>query len=234
MKVFVGWDSRLGIACDVAISSIRKHNPTVEVYPIKQFELRDSGIFTREKREHISSTEFTITRFLTPYLAGDTGYSIFMDCDMALTTDITKVLAEADLSKTVSCVQHDYSKFTHKHLDVKMDGQPNVMYPRKNWSSFMLFNNAKCKHITPDYVNTASPKDLHRMYWADEDIGELHHRWNYMAGYYFDNDYANIHWTDGGPWFKEYRDCPLNNVWYNELFDYFEAKKFFDIKEINT
>ena len=55
------------------------------------------------------------------------------------------------------------------------------------------------------------------MNWAFS-VGELHHRWNYLAGYYTDKDYSIIHWTDGGPWFEDYRDCPLNELWYNELF----------------
>lgn len=216
LTVFIGWDSREDIAYEVAKSSILRHNPDVKVYPLKLHEMKEKGFYWRPE-DKAGSTEFTISRFLVPYLSEYNGYSIFMDCDMVLTTDITKIMDEADLGKTVNCVQHDYEQFGELS-DVKMDGKVQAHYPRKNWSSVMLFNNKKCTPLTLDYVNSATPKQLHRMMWADEDIGELHHRWNYLAGYYNDDDYSIIHWTDGGPWFENYRDCPLNEVWYNELF----------------
>jgi len=182
LKVFIGWDSREDIAYQVARSSILRHNPNVEVIPIKQYEMREKNLYWREEDKK-GSTEFTITRFLVPYLSNYEGYSLFMDCDMVLTTDVLNILKEADLSKAVNCVQHDYNKFSQLSEE-KMDGQKQTYYPRKNWSSVMLFNNEKCKQLSLEYVNTATPKDLHRMVWADEDIGELHHRWNYLAGYY--------------------------------------------------
>ncbi|MCG7944957.1 MAG: glycosyltransferase [Candidatus Thiodiazotropha taylori] len=232
LKIFVGWDSRLGIVNDVAISSIKKHAPHAEVYPLKQFQLRDSKIYNRPV-DNKASTEFTITRFLPPALCYYEGYSMFMDCDMILTTDIHKILDECDLDKTINCVKHDYSKFEQNgnHGTVKMDGRHQEIYPRKNWSSVMVFNNAKCKEtLTPDYINQAEPKHLHRMTWANEDIGEIQHRWNYLVGYHTDEDYSLIHWTDGGPWFDDYRDPPLSDLWYNELFDHFEAKKLYNIE----
>ena len=216
LTVFIGWDSREDIAYQVAKASILRHNPNVNVQPLKLYELREKGLYTRDV-DAAGSTEFTISRFLAPLMCDYKGYSVFMDCDMVLTTDIANIMKEADLSKTVNCVQHDYEQFGELS-DVKMDGKVQAHYPRKNWSSVMLFNNAKCTELTKDYVNKATPKELHRMMWADEDIGELHHRWNYLAGYYNDDDYSIIHWTDGGPWFDNYRDCPLNEIWYNELF----------------
>ena len=225
LKVFIGWDSREPIAYDVARASILRHNPNIEVVPVKRDELIAQGIFTREADQG-ASTEFTMTRFFIPYLSNYEGYSLFMDCDMVLTTDIAKILDDANLTNAVSCVQHDYDKFDDLS-DEKMDGQKQVHYPRKNWSSVMLFNNAACKELTLDYCNTASAKDLHRMNWASS-VGELHHRWNYLAGYYKDNDYNLIHWTDGGPWFENYRDCPLNHIWYNELFYLFGIHDRYD------
>ena len=215
LKVFIGWDSREDIAYEVARASILRHNPNIEVIPVKRDELISQGLYSRGT-DNGASTEFTMTRFFVPYLSNYEGYSLFMDCDMVLTTDISKILEEADLSKAVNCVQHDYEQFGELS-DTKMDGQVQAHYPRKNWSSVMLFNNELCKELTLEYCNTASAKDLHRMNWAFS-VGELHHRWSYLAGYYTDKDYSIIHWTDGGPWFEDYRDCPLNELWYNELF----------------
>ena len=106
---------------------------------------------------------------------------------------------------------------------MKMDGQMQHVYPRKNWSSVMLFNNAKCKMLTPEIVNKETPMYLHRMLWADDKIGSLPPKYNLLAGYYdfAKEDPALIHYTDGGPWFKEYRNCPHGDLWQNELKEMF-------------
>ena len=103
-----------------------------------------------------------------------------------------------------------------------MDGKMQHVYPRKNWSSVMLFNNKACTSLTPEVINTESPMYLHRMLWANEEIGELPHKWNNLAGYYENLDNGIIHYTDGGPWFKEYRDCPYSEEWKNALRELYE------------
>jgi len=159
LKVFIGWDSREDIAYEVAKHSILKHNPNIEVYPLKLYELREKGIYTREDDKK-GSTEFTISRFLVPFLSGYKGYSLFMDCDMVCLNDLEFVLEFQDaLTNPVSCVKHDYSPKSK----MKMDGQMQHVYPRKNWSSVMLFNNSKCKMLTPDIVNTETPMYLHNV-----------------------------------------------------------------------
>ena len=183
LKVFIGWDSREDIAFEVLKHSILKHNPDVEIYALKQHELRAQGVYQRSV-DTAGSTEFTMTRFLVPYLSGYEGYSLFMDCDMVLTGDITGIMEEADLNRAVNCVKHNYDEIGQYLTETKMDGKPQATYPRKNWSSVMLFNNKLCESLTPEAVNHAGPAWLHRMNWAENDIGELHHRWNYLAGYY--------------------------------------------------
>ncbi|MAE55628.1 MAG: glycosyltransferase [Porticoccaceae bacterium] len=220
LKVFIGWDSREDIAYQVAKHSILKHNPNIEVYPLKLYELREKGIYSREDDKK-GSTEFTISRFLVPFLSGYKGHSLFMDCDMICLDDLEFVLEFQDAAlNPVSCVQHDYSPKSK----MKMDGQMQHIYPRKNWSSVMLFNNSKCKNLTPDIVNTETPMYLHRMLWADEKIGSLPVKFNFLAGYYdFDEEQPIlIHYTDGGPWFKEYRDCPHGDLWKNEVKEMFD------------
>ena len=220
MKVFVGYDTREDIAYQVCKHSITTKQPLADVRPLRQQELRDAGWYTRPI-DKLASTEFTFTRFLIPELTNFEGWALFMDCDMILTTDIKELFDQADPKYAVMCVQHDY---TPKE-GTKMDGQKQTIYPRKNWSSVMLFN---CSHpsnatLTQDLVNNPEINGayLHRFSWLkDEEIGELDHTWNYLVGVYDDIDTPKlIHYTEGGPWFENYRDCEFNELWKQELFD---------------
>jgi len=220
MKVFVGYDTREDIAYQVCKHSILNKQPNADVRPLKQQELRDAGWYTRSI-DKLASTEFTFTRFLIPELTNFKGWALFMDCDMILTTDIKELFDQADDKYAVMCVQHDY---TPKE-GVKMDGQKQTIYPRKNWSSVMLFN---CAHpsnaaLTMDLVNSPEINGayLHRFSWLkDEEIGELDHTWNYLVGVYDDIDTPKlIHYTEGGPWFENYRDCEFADLWKAELQD---------------
>lgn len=209
LKVFIGWDSREQEAYHVAKASIEKYS-SVEVIPIIKQDLIDQGIYTRGE-DFLASSEFTITRFLVPYLSDYKGLSLFMDCDIICDVNIETILEEIDEKKSVSVVKHDYVPKT----PIKMDGKSQHVYPRKNWSSVMLFDNHKCSVLTPELVNKSEPSYLHQFEWTfDCSIGSLDHTWNYLAGYYDDIEQPNIiHYTDGGPWFEEYRNCPLANKW---------------------
>ena len=220
MKVYVGYDTREDIAYQVCKHSITTKQPAAEIRPLKQQELRDAGWYTRPK-DKLASTEFTFTRFLIPELMNFKGWAVFMDCDMILTTDIKELFDQADDKYAVMCVQHDY---TPKE-GTKMDGQKQTIYPRKNWSSVMLFN---CGHpsnarLTQDMVNDPEINGayLHRFSWLkDEEVGELDHTWNYLVGVYDDVETPKlIHYTEGGPWFENYRDCEFNKLWKHELQD---------------
>ncbi len=223
MKVFVGYDPREDIAYQVCKHSIIAKSKDAEVYPLKQKELRDAGWYTRPT-DKLASTEFTFTRFLVPELANFKGWAVFMDCDMILTTDIKELFDQADDKYAVMCVQHDY---TPKE-GMKMDGQKQTIYPRKNWSSVMLIN---CAHpsnarLTQDMVNDTELNGayFHRFSWLkDEEVGELDHTWNYLVGVYDDIKKPKlIHYTEGGPWFENYRDCDFHAEWKTELFDMME------------
>jgi hypothetical protein len=217
-RVFVGWDSREPIAYDVARASLtRRASIPVEVIPIKQEDVRKRGLYWRDE-DPLASTEFTYTRFLTPALAGYRGWALFCDCDFLWLGDIAGLAAYATGPKAVYCVQHDY---TPKET-VKMDGKIQTAYPRKNWSSLMLFN---CDHpsvqsITPEIVNTQSGAYLHRMQWApDEDIGSLPVEWNWLEGW--NEKPANgtpkaVHYTRGGPWFREWQNVDYADLWNAE------------------
>lgn len=166
---------------------------------------------TEYKREHDpkASNEFSYTRFLTPYLAGYEGKALYLDCDTILRTDVKELFDQID-EEDVMVVQHDY---TPKD-DTKYLGAVQYAYPRKNWSSVMLFNCEKCWKLTPDYINTASPKELHRLYWA-ENIGELDKTWNHLVGEYEENPGAKlVHWTNGTPCFAGYQWQEHASEWF--------------------
>ena len=179
------------------------------VVPVILSELK--GVLTRE-RHPLQSTDFSFSRFLTPFLSDYQGWSIFMDCDMLVLDDIEKLYALRDERYAVMVVKHDHvPKETRKFLD-----QPQTAYQKKNWSSVMLFNNAQCRALTPDYVNTASGLELHQFKWLanDELIGEIPARWNHLVGYNAPNrDVSLVHYTLGGPYFQEYRDCEYADEW---------------------
>ena len=220
MKVFVGYDTREDIAYQVCKHSIESKQSDASVRPLKQQELRDAGWYTRGI-DKLASTEFTFTRFLIPELCNFNGWALFMDCDMILKTDIKQLFDQADDKYAIMCVQHDYSP----SATTKMDGQTQTIYPRKNWSSVMLFN---CGHksnakLTQNLIN--DPKItgayLHRFSWLkDKEVGELSPEWNWLVGHYKepkDGTPKLIHYTEGGPWFENYRNCEYHQDWKTEL-----------------
>lgn len=221
IKVFIGFDSREKIAYDVCKYSIQTRNKDIQIIPLIQSELRSSGVYLRPE-DKLASTEFSITRFLVPYLSDYKGISIFMDCDFLVLEDIKKLIDEIDLSKAISVVKHDYKPTE----STKMDGKLQHHYPRKNWSSLMVFNcdHPSNKKLTKELVNNETPQYLHRLSWLDDsEIGEINHTWNYLVGWY--NDIKNpkaIHFTEGGPWFKQYIDCDFSKEW---LWEYYLMKQ---------
>jgi hypothetical protein len=218
LKVFVGYDSREDIAWQVCRHSIMRHaRKPVMVAPIRQSAVRELGLYTRPL-DHTASTEFSLTRFLTPFLAAQGGWVIFCDCDFLYTVDVHEVLAGLDPSKAVYVVQHDYTP----SFCVKMDGQRQTSYPRKNWSSFMVLN---CDHpdvaaLSPAVVNTAPPAFLHRFEWIADgsDIGALELDWNFLEGEYPRPASAPrvIHFTNGGPWFDQWANVDYADLWRAE------------------
>lgn len=217
LKIYVGYDSREDIAWQVCRHSLLRHStPDLEVYPLKLTTLRELGLYTRSADK--ASTEFSLTRFLTPYLAAHDGWSVFVDCDFLFTTDVRRVLDGVSRDKALYVVQHDYTPANA----IKMDGQQQTVYPRKNWSSFMLFNNAHpvVKALMPEVVNTAAPAYLHRFQWVPDDalIGALPLGWNFLEGEYPKpvEVPSAIHYTNGGPWFDNWQDVDYAELWRAE------------------
>lgn len=214
-KVFMGHTSYQKVVYDVAKFSIESRSPDVEVRPIVQSALRELGIYDRPI-DALGSTEFSITRFLTPWLAGYKGWVLFCDNDVLCLDDINDLFDMADESKAVMVVKHRYDVIE----GIKLDGQKQTVYPRKNWSSVVLFNagHPSNRQLTPELVNSATPLYLHRFQWLeDEEIGELPVAWNWLVGVYNNHNAARlVHYTDGGPYFKSYRNCPLAHLWEDE------------------
>lgn len=218
LNVFIGYDDRETVAFHVLSHSIQRHaSGPVSITPLVQSQLREKGLYTREVGK-TESTQFSLTRFLVPALCNFGDYAIFMDCDMLMRGDVYDLIkiAKADDLRSVWCVKHDYVPKTK----LKFLHQAQTMYPRKNWSSVMVFRNKFCERLTPQYVNTASGIDLHRMAWAgvDQNIGELPLEWNHLCGEYAPNPDAKLyHYTIGGPWFRDYQFCDHSKEWFAEL-----------------
>jgi hypothetical protein len=213
IPVFIGYDEREAVAFSVLSHSIHvRTSQPVAVTPLMLSQLH--GVFTREKHP-LQSTDFSFSRFLTPWLSQYRGWSVFMDCDMLMLEDIAKLWALRDERYAVMVVKHQHvPRETQKFL-----GMPQSRYEKKNWSSVMLFNNARCTALTPEYVNAASGLDLHQFRWltSDEEIGALPKRWNHLVGYdALMADTALVHYTLGGPYFGEYASCEYADEWRAE------------------
>jgi len=218
LKVYIGYDPAEDIAWEVANHSLKRHaSRPVDVFPLKQKTLREVGLYSREV-DTKASTEFSLTRFLTPYLAANDGWALFTDCDFLFTDDIYKVFDHVTDDKAVYVVQHDYVP----SKEVKMHGVAQSVYPRKNWSSFILFNTAHpaVRALTPRVVNAESPSFLHRFQWIPDDslIGSLPLEFNFLEGEYPmpETPPKVIHYTNGGPWFDEWQNVDYANLWSSE------------------
>jgi len=237
MQIYIGFDPRETAAFAVAARSAAYHtNP--KCFPVRGLVLdllRAKGLYTRptEKRlgklydvisEHEMATEFAISRFLVPQIA-EAGWALFMDCDMLVRANLGELWRAANTSENrkyaVMCVKHNHEPENTE----KMDGQVQSRYPRKNWSSFMLFN---CDHPAnkelPRLVNKVPGRDLHRFCWLDDaEIGELGPEWNYLVGHTETNiDPKVVHYTDGGPWFAGFEDVEYAHEWRSWLYNWGE------------
>jgi hypothetical protein len=213
INIFIGYDNKEKVAFNVLSYSILKNSTKpVAITPIYLNNIKDD--FIRE-RNQLSSTEFSFSRFVIPHLMNYQGWALFMDCDMLMKADVSELWRLRDDKYAVQVCKHDYVPKTQ----TKFLGHTQTAYPKKNWSSFMLMNCKKCTQLTPDYVNKASGLELHQFKWleSDELIGELPIEWNWLANEYeYKEDVNNIHYTDGGPYFKDYKNTDYAIDWFND------------------
>ena len=156
------------------------------------------------------------------------GWAIFADGDMVCLSDIKILKSYFDPNKAVTLVKHDY-KTKHK---TKYFGQKNEDYPRKNWSSVILWNCSHEKHkiLTPHFIQNQSGAFLHRFQWLhDSEIGNIDAKWNWLAMEYEEKDNVNlIHYTIGTPCFKEYNNTSFTSYWkksFSNLLDGYYKKE---------
>lgn len=215
LRIFIGYDPNETVAYHVCVQSILSRcSLPVSITPINRKNMK----FFYRQPEYNQSTEFSFSRFLTPYLAGNTGQAIFMDCDMLVRCDIAEILDECDLHHDVFVVKHDYTpKSATKFLGNKQEA-----YPKKNWSSLMVFNcfSSRCRQLTPSVVAKESGAYLHQFDWTNGDrIGELKPEWNHLVGEYDPNPSAKIaHFTLGSPCFEGYEKQEYADEWREEFF----------------
>jgi lipopolysaccharide biosynthesis glycosyltransferase len=212
IPVFVGYDPREAIAYHVCCNSIiRNASAPVAIVPVAL------NLFSDYKETHTDgSNHFIYTRFLVPWLMGWTGRAIFIDGDMIVRGDIVELYQSLELNKDVAVVKHDYqTKQTEKYMGAK-----NENYPRKNWSSVIVWNCASYpnRRLTPEFVMASTGAFLHRFTWlADERIQELPPEWNWLPDEYGPNPDAKLlHYTLGTPCFHEYANTPQNDEWHRE------------------
>lgn len=247
LRVYIGWDPREIDAYEVAKRTLIRHSSLpVSITPLVLHQLELAGLMRRpmrklqkgkgmvikngqiEKRvitaaqslqmwDEVSdapmSTQFANSRFLTPMLA-QTGWALFVDCDVVFMADVAELFACADPDKAVMCVQH---AALEQGNGLKMDGQIQTQYNRKNWSSVMLFN---CEHpknrgLTLEMINKRPGRDLHRFCWLDDaDIGALPAEWNWLVNVQPRPAAPKLaHFTLGGPWLPQWERKPHDDIW---------------------
>lgn len=212
IRVFIGFDPREAIAYHVCANSIIRHSSK----PVAFTALALNNLQDYEEGHTDGSNQFIYSRFLVPHLMEYNGWAIFMDGDMLVRDDIEKLWALRDDSKAVMVVKHDYqTKLTEKYL-----GSKNENYPRKNWSSVILWN---CGHeankaVTPEFVQNATGAQVHRFTWLTDDlIGELPNVWNWLPDEFGANPEAKLlHYTLGTPSFHDFATTPMGDEWHRE------------------
>lgn len=213
INIFIGYDHREAIAYHVCSNSIIRHSTK----PISLTPLALKNLQDYEEKHTDGSNQFIYSRFLVPHLMNYQGWAIFMDGDMIVRDDINKLWELRDESKAVMVVKHEYqTKMSEKYLGAK-----NENYPRKNWSSVILWNcgHPANKSVTPEFVQNATGAQVHRFTWLSDDlIGELPKEWNWLdVEYQWNPDAKLVHYTLGTPCFHEFANQgDFADEWHRE------------------
>ena len=222
MRAYIGSDPREQAAVDVAVKTLRKVS-NIRAELLCADKLRDAGMLSRisdhrggQSYDLVSnapkSTEFAVSRFLTPILCQG-GWALFTDCDVVFLRDPREMLAEIEPGKAVYVVKHDHTPTA----PYKMVNQVQTNYPRKNWSSVMLFdtNHPANRRLSLHDINTRPGRDLHALYWlADDEIGSLEPAWNWLVDCQPRPENLGIgHLTLGGPWLPGWKGGSFDAEW---------------------
>jgi lipopolysaccharide biosynthesis glycosyltransferase len=212
IPIFIGYDPREAIAYHTCVNSIIRHaSQPVAIIPVALNLFKDYAETHTDGSNH-----FIYTRFLVPHLMSFTGWAIFIDGDMIVRDDIVKLWDLREMDKDVMVVKHDYKT----RMPVKYMGSKNEDYPRKNWSSVILWNCSSYpnRKLTPEFIQNSTGAYLHRFSWLDDSrIGELPKEWNWLPDEYDANPDAKLlHYTLGTPCFHEFADTPQGAEWHRE------------------
>ena len=212
IPIFIGYDPREAIAYHTCANSIIRHaSKPVSIVPLAL------NLFDDYSETHTDgSNHFIYSRFLVPHLMDYVGWAIFMDGDMIVRDDIVKLWELREMDKDVMVVKHDYKT----RMETKYLGAKNEDYPRKNWSSVILWNcnSHPNRVLKPKYIQNSTGSHLHRFSWIkDERIGELPAEWNWLPDEYGPNPDAKLlHYTLGTPSFHEFATTPMGDEWHRE------------------
>ena len=221
INVYIGWDSREADAYNVCKKSLEDTSTIdINIIPLIRRDLAEQNLYYREA-DPLAATEFTYTRVLVPHLNNYNDIAIFCDSDFLWLADIKELVENVSYpgnkfhEKAVYVCKHE-----HKPTNtLKMDNKVQTTYPRKNWSSLIVWNCAheKNKQITVNKVNTETGAFLHRFNWLDDrEIGSIPLQWNWLVDYYTepkDGTPKALHYTEGGPWFENYKNCSYSQEW---------------------
>lgn len=222
-RIFIGYDSREADAYDVCVKSILRYSEQ-SISPLKEIPLRVAGLYDRPYRIEGAqrydtrdgrpfSTEFSFTRFLVPALCQYEGWALFCDCDFLFRANLDELFALKDDKYAVMCVKHDY----RPEEGLKMDGQIQQPYPRKNWSSLVLWNcgHPSNKKVTIKFANMMPGSLLHGFGWLkDQEIGGLPETWNWLENHSSPAfEPKGVHFSSGGPWFPGYENVSYADEW---------------------
>ena len=209
INIVVGFDQRESVAYHAFTQSVIEKSSV----PVAFIPLAINTLCDYQETHNDCSNDFVYSRFLTPFLNDFKGWAIFADGDMICQTDIKELWDLKDDTKAVLVVKHNYqTKSLKKYL-----GNINENYPKKNWSSLILWNCGHPKHkiLTPEYIAQQSGQFLHRFSWLNEnDVGEIPKEWNWLAIEYPINSKAKIiHYTLGTPCFRDFRETDMASEW---------------------
>jgi len=212
INIFIGYDLRETVGYHVCSNSLIRHS----TMPLSLTPLALNNLTDYREKHNDGSNQFIYSRFLVPHLMGFKGWALFIDGDMIVRNNIAELWAMRDYTKAVMCVQHEYQTKT----SVKYLGSVNKNYPRKNWSSVVLWNceHPSNRHVTPSFVESSTGAELHRFSWLnDNEIGKLPIEWNWLPDEFGENKNAKLlHFTLGLPCFIEYADAPMAAQWHRE------------------
>lgn len=212
IPIFIGYDPREAVVFHVCSNSIIRHSTTpVQIIPLALNLFED---YTETHKD--GSNAFIYSRFLVPHLMNYKGHAIYIDGDMVVKADISELWKLRQGHRDVQVVKHDYKT----RMPIKYLGSKNEDYPRKNWSSVIIWNceSFSNKRLTPEYVMNSTGKHLHRFEWLEDNrIGSLPIEWNWLPDEFGENTRAKLlHYTLGAPCFNEFQNTDMADDWHKE------------------